>query len=113
MSHTYDHPTTLNGLCKSTPTGTGCADVYDTPAIDDIDLEVLTNLWVASSAGGVNLDTNSTPGGGPYSDGALTQLTFTDFNPGNIVTPGVTGLNDPNVPGYLYGDGIRYATSAS
>jgi uncharacterized protein YjdB len=111
MSHTYDHPTTLNGLCKSTPTGTGCADVYDTPAIDDIDLEVLTNLWVASSAGGVNLDTNSTPGGGPYSDGALTQLTFTDFNPGNIVTPGVTGLNDPNVPGYLYGDGIRYAVS--
>jgi hypothetical protein len=110
ISHTYDHPTTLNGLCKSSPTTTGvCGDIYNAPPIDDIDLEVLTNLYVASSAGGVDLDTDKTVG--PYNDGALAPLTFTDFNPGNIVTPGVTGLNDPNVPGYLYADGIRYAVS--
>ena len=109
ISHTYDHPTTLNGLCQSTPTGTGCGDIYDTPAIDDIDLEVKTNLYVASSAGGVNLDTDTTTG--HYGDGALAPLIFNDFNPGNIVTPGVTGLNDPNVPGYLYNDGIKYAVS--
>jgi trimeric autotransporter adhesin len=108
ISHTYDHPSTLNGLCKSTPTGTGCGDT-DTPPIDDIDLEILTNLWVASAAGGQDLDTDTTVG--PYDDGGLKQLVFNDFNPGNIVTPGVTGLNDPNVPSYLYEDGIRYAVS--
>jgi hypothetical protein len=108
MSHTYDHPTTLNGLCQSSPTGAGCNDIYDSPPIDDIDLEILTNLWVAS-AGGSNLDTDTTVGS--YSDGALAQQIFNDFAPGNIVTPGVTGLNDPNVPGYLYADGIRYAVS--
>jgi peroxiredoxin len=106
ISHTYDHPTTLNGLCQSTP-APSCGNTTDTG--DDIDLEVKTNLYVASSAGGVDLDTDKTVG--PYSDGALEPLTFTDFNPGNIVTPGVTGLNDPNVPGYLYADGIRYAVS--
>jgi hypothetical protein len=113
ISHTYDHPTTLNGLCQSSPTGTGCGDIYNSPATDNINLEVLTNLWTASAPGGVNLDTDSgaTTGGGPYSDAALSQLTFTDFAPGNIVTPGVTGLNDPNVPGYLYAAGIRYAVS--
>ncbi len=113
ISHTYDHPTTLNGLCQSTPTGTGCSDIYNTPATDDINLEILTNMWMANAPGGVNLDTDSgaTSGGGPYSDAGLTQLTFTDFNAGNIVTPGVTGLNDPNVPGYLYAAGIRYAVS--
>jgi hypothetical protein len=100
ISHTYDHPTTLNGLCQSTPTGTGCGDVYDNPPTDDIDLEVLTNLWVASSPNGANLDNDP-------SDAALAQLIFTDFNPANMVTPGVTGLNDPSVPGYLYADGIR------
>jgi hypothetical protein len=106
ISHTYDHPSTLNGLCKSTPTGTGCGDVADTPnPVDDIDLEILTNLWTANS-GGVNLDTDP-------SDIGLTPLTFTDFNPGNIVTPGVTGLNDPNVPTYLFEDGIKYAVSDS
>jgi len=102
ISHTYDHPTTLNGLCKSTPSNEPtCGDIYDNPPTDDIDLEVLTNLYVASASGGVNLDTEDT----------VVQLTFTDFNPGNIITPGVTGLNDPNVPGYLYQDGIRYAVS--
>jgi hypothetical protein len=94
ISHTFDHPNTLNGMSKSTPNGSG----------DDIDLEVLTNLWVASSPGGVNLDTDP-------SDTALTQLTFSDFNPANMVTPGVTGLNDPNVPGYLNADGIQYVVT--
>jgi hypothetical protein len=28
-----------------------------------------------------------------------------------MVTPGVTGLNDPYVPGYLYADGIRYVVT--
>ena len=100
ISHTYDHPTTLNGLHKSDPGG----DVADNPPVDDIDLEILTNRWVASNPGGVNLDVDP-------SDAALTQLTFTDFNPGNLVTPGVTGLNDPNVPTYLYEDGIRYVVT--
>ncbi|MGB9446067.1 MAG: Ig-like domain-containing protein [Candidatus Acidiferrum sp.] len=109
ISHTYNHPSTLNGLCKSTPTGSGCGDVNNTPPTDDIDLEVLTNLYTASSAGGVDLDTDTVIG--PYDDGSLKPLTFTDFNPANIVTPGVTGLNDPNVPIYLYEDGIRYAVS--
>jgi hypothetical protein len=104
ISHTYDHPTTLNGLCQSTPTGTGCGDVYDHPPTDDIDLEVLTNLWVASNPGGVNLDHDP-------SDAALTPLVFNDFNPANMVTPGVTGLNDPNVPGYLNADGIQYVVT--
>jgi len=80
-------------LCQSAPTGTGCGDVHDNPPIDYIDLEVLTNLWVASNPNGANLDNDP-------SDVALAQLTFNDFNPANMVTPGVTGLNDPNVPGY-------------
>ena len=109
ISHTYNHPTTLTGLCQSAPTGTGCGDVNNTPPTDYINLEILTNLWVASSPGGVNLDTDTVVG--PYDDGGVKQLTFTDFNPANIVTPGVTGLNDPNVPGYMYDDGIRYAVS--
>ncbi len=104
ISHTYDHPSTLNGLCQSTPTGAGCGDINNTPPTDDIDLEILTNLWVAGNATGKNLDTNP-------SDAALAQLNLTDFNPANIVTPGITGLNDPNVPSYLYNDGIRYAVS--
>jgi len=104
ISHTYDHPTTLNGLCQSNPTGTGCGDIYDHPPTDDIDLEVLTNLWVASSPGGQNLDNDP-------SDVALAQLTINDFNPTNMVTPGVTGLNDTNVPGYLYADGVRYVVT--
>jgi len=109
ISHTYDHPGTLNGLCQSTPTGTGCGDVEDgSDPTDDIDLEILTNRWVAS-------DPNALPAWGALdldsSDAGLKQLTFTDFNSGNIVTPGVTGLNDPNVPTYLYNDGIRYAVS--
>ena len=105
MSHTYDHPSTLNGLCQSTPTGTGCGDT-DNPAVDDIDLEILTNRYVAS-------DPSATAAWMLDSDpsDAVKQLTFNDFNAANIVTPGVTGLNDPNVPAYLYNDGIRYAVS--
>jgi hypothetical protein len=95
ISHTYDHPNTLNGLTKSGP-----PDSHG----DYIDLEVLTNLWVASSPGGVNLDLDP-------SDAALAQLTFTDFNPANMVTPGITGLNDPLVPSYLYADGIQYVVT--
>jgi hypothetical protein len=106
ISHTYDHPSTLNGLCQSAPTGTGCTDANNTPPTDFIDLEILTNRWVASDPGAVsswNKDTDPSD--------TVKQLTFTDFNPANIVTPGVTGLNDPYVPGYLYADGIRYAVS--
>ena len=94
ISHTFDHPNTLNNLSKSTPSGNG----------DDIDLEVLTNLWVASNPNGVKLDNDP-------SDSALAQLIFSDFNPANMVTPGVTGLNDPNVPGYLNADGIQYVVT--
>ncbi len=104
ISHTFDHPNTLNGLCQSSPTETGCGDIYDHPPTDDIDLEVLTNLWVASNPNGVNLDNDP-------SDTALPRLTFSDFNPANMVTPGVTGLNDPNVPGYLNTDGIQYVVT--
>ncbi len=96
ISHTYDHPNTLNGLPKSA--------YY--PPNESIDLEVLTNLWVASGAGGVNLDYDSSDVRG------LKQLTFTDFNPANMVTPGVTGLNDTTgVPGYLNEDGIQYVVT--
>ena len=110
ISHTYDHPGTLNGLCQSTvtgsnPDGTPCGDT-DNPPVDSIDLEILTNRWVASDPAAQpswKLDTDPSD--------ILKQLTFTDFNPGNIVTPGITGLNDPNVPTYLYNDGIRFAVS--
>ncbi len=108
ISHTFDHPSTLNNLCMSAPTGTSsggtvCGDT-SVPPLDDIDLEILTNLYVASKPGGVNLDTDP-------SDAGLKGLTFTDFNPQNLVTPGITGLNDPYVPGYLYTDGIRYVVT--
>jgi hypothetical protein len=93
ISHTFDHPGTLNGLTQSSPNGNG----------DDIDLEVLTNLWVASNPNGVNLDTDSSD--------TLVPLTFNDFNPANMVTPGITGLNDLNVPTYLSADGIQYVVT--
>jgi Bacterial Ig-like domain (group 2) len=108
ISHTYDHPSTLNGLCQSLPDDLPtCGDSIDAPNYtDDIDLEVLTNRWVASDPAAqaswmLDMDTSDT----------VKQLVFTDFNPANIVTPGVTGLNDPNVPSYLYNDGIRNAVS--
>ena len=110
ISHTYNHPSTLNGLCKDTPSNEPtCGDLANgNSPTDDIDLEILTNRWIAS-------DPNALAAWGLLdqdpSDAGLKQLIFTDFNPANIVTPGVTGLNDPNVPGYLYADGIRYAVS--
>ena len=115
ISHTYDHPSTLNGLCQNVPSPPGCnPNPNSTDTGDDIDLEILTNLYVASASGGVNQDTTNNPciGGGSvgYCD-TVAQLKFTDFNPANIVTPGVTGLNDPNVPGFLANDGIRFAVS--
>jgi hypothetical protein len=112
ISHTYDHPTTLTGLCKSTatgatPQGTSCGDIYDNPPTDDIDLEILTNLYIGTDGvSGVNLDT-----GGLVTSGTVAPLVFTDFDPAAIVTPGITGLNDLNVPGYMYADGIRYAVT--
>jgi hypothetical protein len=83
ISHTYDHPNTLDGLHKSDTGGD-----LQTPPVDSIDLEILTNLYVPTG-GGANLDTDSSD--------TVTPLHLTDFNPANIVTPGVTGMNDPNV----------------
>ena len=105
ITHTYDHPNTLNGLHKSDVGGD-----TDNPQVDSIDLEILTNLFVASGTtnGGVNLDVD-TADNPPL--GAVTPLNFTDFNPANMVSPGVTGLNDPVVPQYLYANGIRYVVS--
>ena len=103
ISHTFNHPTTLNGLCQSNPSNLPtCGDIYNTPPTDNIDLEVLTNLYTANGTG-VNLDTDPTD--------LVTPLYFTDFNASNMVTPGVTGLNDPYVPVYLYNDGIRYVVT--
>lgn len=100
IGHTFNHPNTLNGLHKSDPGG----DLYNNPQTDSIDMELLTNLYVAGNANGQNLDTDP-------SDADLKPLVFTDFNPMNMVTPGVTGLNDPNTPQYLYQDGIRYVVT--
>ena len=97
VTHTFDHPNTLNGLHKSDTAGDP-----DTPKVDSIDLEILTNQFVANGSG-VNLDTDTSD--------VVVPLHFTDFNPANAVTPGVTGLNDPLVPTYLQADGIRYAVS--
>ena len=102
ISHTYDHPGTLNGLHKSDAGGDP-----DTPQVDSIDLEILTNMFVANGTG-KNLDTDpsdTTPPAG------VVNLRLSDFNPINLVSPGVTGLNDPNVPGYLFADGIRYVVT--
>ena len=105
VTHTFDHPNTLNGLHKSDPGGD-----LDDPKVDSIDLEILTNLFVAAgnANGGVNLDLD--PADNPPL-GAVTPLNFTDFNPANMASPGVTGLNDPLVPMYLYQNGIRYVVS--
>jgi hypothetical protein len=97
ISHTYDHPNSLNGLHKSDPYGDP-----DTPQMDSIDLEILTNQYVANGSG-QNLD--------PDSSDTVSPINLTDFNPANVVTPGVTGLNDPNVPSYLVEDGVQYAVT--
>ena len=69
MTHTYDHPGTLNGLLKSDTGGDP-----DPIKVDSIDLEILTNLYVASGTtqGGVNLDVD--PSDNPPL-GAVTPLT--------------------------------------
>ena len=94
MTHTYDHPNTLNGLHKADPGGD--------PQPDFIDLEILTNLYVANGTG-TNYDRDSS--------NTVTPLNLQNFNPINMVSPGVTGLNDPLVPTYLYADGIRYVVT--
>src|SRR6266404_563376 len=90
-------PNTLNGLHKSDPGGDP-----DTPQVDSIDLEILTNQYVATGAG-QNLDQDPS--------NTVSPLHLTDFNPANLVTPGVTGLNDTLVPTYLVQDGIRYVVT--
>ena len=97
ISHTYDHPNSLNGLHKSDPGGDP-----DTPQVDSIDLEILTNQYVATGAG-QNLD--------PDPSDTVSPIHLSDFNPANLVTPGVTGLNDTLVPTYLAQDGIRYVVT--
>src|SRR5437868_5056444 len=97
ISHTYDHPNSLNGLHKSDPGGDP-----DTPQIDSIDLEILTNQYVATGAG-QNLD--------PDPSDKVSPIHLSDFNPANLVTPGVTGLNDTLVPTYLAQDGISYVVT--
>src|SRR6266576_1388533 len=97
VGHTYDHPNSLNGLHKSDPGGDP-----DTPQVDSIDLEILTNQYVATGAGR-NLD--------PDPSDTVSPIHLTDFNPANLVTPGVTGLNDTLVPTYLAQDGISYVVT--
>ena len=97
ISHTYDHPNSLNGLHKSDPYGDP-----DTPQVDSIDLEILTNKYVANGTG-QNLD--------PDSSNSVSPIHLTDFNPANLVTPGVTGLNDTSVPSYLVQDGVSYVVT--
>ena len=97
ITHTYDHPNSLNGLNKSDPYGDP-----NTPQVDSIDLEILTNLYVANGSG-QNLDQDSSD--------TVSPINLTDFNPANLVSPGVTGMNDTLVPSYLVQDGISYAVS--
>jgi hypothetical protein len=97
IGHTYDHPNSLNGLHKSDPYGDP-----DTPQVDSIDLEILTNDYVASGTG-QNLDSDPRD--------SVSTIHLTDFNPTNLVTPGVTGLNDTSVPSYLVQDGVGYVVT--
>src|SRR2546429_7972666 len=97
ISHTYDHPNSLNGLHKSDPYGDP-----STPQMDSIDLEILTNQYVANGTG-QNLD--------PDTSDTVRTIHLTDFNPVNLVTPGVTGLNDTSVPSYLVQDGVGYVVT--
>jgi len=97
IGHTYDHPNSLNGLHKSDPYGDP-----STPQVDSIDLEILTNQYVANGTG-QNLDQDPSD--------SVSPIRLTDFNPANLVTPGVTGLNDTLVPSYLVQDGISYVVT--
>ncbi len=97
ISHTYDHPNSLNGLHKSDPYGDP-----DTPQVDSIDMEMFTNQYVANGSG-QNLD--------PDPKDTVSPIYLSDFNPANLVTPGVTGLNDTLVPSYLAQDGVGYVVT--
>src|SRR6059058_512517 len=97
ISHTYDHPNSLNGLHKSDPGGDP-----DTPQVDSIDLEILTNQYVATGTG-QNLD--------PDPRDTVSPIHLSDFNPANLVTPGVTGFAGLYVSSYLVQDGIRYVVT--
>jgi len=97
ISHTYDHPNSLNGLRKSDPSGDP-----NTPQVDSIDLEILTNQYVANGTG-QNLD--------PDPSDSVSTIHLTDFNPADLVSPGVTGLNDTSVPSYLVQDGVSYVVT--
>jgi hypothetical protein len=97
ITHTFDHPETLDGLDKSDVNGDP-----DTPKVDSIDLEILTNQYVANGTG-KNVDIDQSD--------VVVPINLTDFNPANAVTPGVTGLNDPYVPTYMFEDGIQYVVS--
>jgi len=97
ISHTYDHPNSLNGLHKSDPYGDP-----NTPQMDSIDLEILTNRYVANGTG-QNLDTDASD--------TVSTIHLSDFNPVNLVTPGVTGLNDTAVPSFLVQDGVGYVVT--
>jgi hypothetical protein len=97
ISHTFDHPNSLNGLHKSDPFGDP-----NNPQVDSIDLEILTNQYVANGSG-QNLDTDTSD--------TVSTIHLTDFNPVNLVTPGVTGLNDTSVPSYLVQDGVGYVVT--
>ena len=70
ISHTWDHPDTLNGMNQA-----------------QIDGEIPPNNSEAATLG------------------------LTNFTIANLVTPGVTGLNDSKVPGELVKDGIRYVVT--
>ena len=93
MSHTYDHPETLSVLTKSGPPDSSG---------DTLDLEVLTNLWVAGdTVNGKWLDTDESD-----AQAANSHLSFTDFDPHSMVTPGVTGLDVAVSSQALFADGI-------
>ena len=70
ISHTWDHPDTLNGQTA--------------PFIDN---EILTNNQQAAALG----------------------LTY--YNPANMVTPGVTGLNDATYVNRAVADGVKYVVT--
>ena len=70
ISHTWDHPDTLNGQ-----------------TVSFIDNEILTNNQQAAALG----------------------LTY--YNPANMVTPGVTGLNDATYVNRAVADGVKYVVT--